>query len=165
MEYFDDWIDKISRRGLLCGDYADKVAKAGCNKDLFEIVTDANGMTFLMEMAKKGYPLSPEYIRERFAGYINGRCTVTHKTDKGREYTSALYCRNTKPVIAETTLLTFIACKCSVRVPSNHVCKIYIDRHSEIEIEVAEDAQAIVEYWGEAEPVTSGAGSIKRRKH
>lgn len=165
MEYFDNWIEKIKHRGLLCGDYAGKVAKASCNKDLFEIVTDANGMTFLMEMAKKGYPLSPEYIRTRFAGYINGRCTVTHKTDKGREYTSALYCGNRMPVIAETTLLTFIDSKCSVRVPSNHVCKIYIDESSVVDVEVAENAQAIVEYWGETEPVTSGAGSIKRRKH
>lgn len=152
---FEEWIKAIVECDDLCATYYDKVKKSVSNKQLMDIVTDSNGMKFLPEMEAKGIPLPYEVITKRFGSFINGRYIAEHKTDKGRGYTSSIYCCFQGNINAETTLLTLLGCDCSVLVKDNHIIQIYCDKNTELEICCPSTSKAIVHYWGK-EPEYSG---------
>lgn len=144
----DDWIKEISDSGLLCSEYKGKVDDAKSNKQLVDIVMDANGMSFLPEMSSKGIPLSYDLITTRFAPFINGKYIGHIKNDKGHEYTSAIYCRYDGDINdADTTLLTILDSCCTVNIAQNSYIHIYIDGNSTVQVHCPESSHAIVEYW------------------
>lgn len=152
---FEQWIERIVSCDDLCASYYEKVNKSVSNKALMDIVTDANGMSFLPQMEAKGTPLPYEVITKRFGSFINGRYIAEHKTEKSRSYTSAIYCCFQGNINAETTLLTLLGCDCSVLVKDNHIIQIYCDKNTELEICCPSTSKAIVHYWGK-EPEYSG---------
>ena len=152
---FEQWIERIVSCDDLCASYYDKVNKSVSNKALMDIVTDANGMSFLPQMEAKGTPLPYEVITKRFGSFINGRYTAKHETSKGKYYTSSIYCCFQGNINAETTLLTLLGCDCSVLVKDNHIIQIYCDKNTELEICCPSTSKAIVHYWGK-EPEYSG---------
>lgn len=161
---FDDWINEIFNNGLLCAEYKDKVDDAKSNKQLVDIVMDANGMSYLPEMLSKGIPLSYEIIRKRFSSFINGRYVGHIKGKNGHEYTSAIYCKYVGDIDnADTTLLTLLGCSCVVNVSDNAFIHIYADSNSTVQVNCPTSAAAIIEYWENAEVSTSG--KVKKISH
>lgn len=161
---FDDWINEIFNNGLLCAEYKDKVDDAKSNKQLVDIVMDANGMSYLPEMLSKGIPLSYEIIRKRFSSFINGRYVGQIKGKSGHEYTSAIYCKYVGDIDnADMTLLTLLGCSCVVNVSDNVFIHIYADSNSTVQVNCPTSATAIIEYWGNAEISTSGR--VKQISH
>lgn len=152
---FEQWIEEIVSTDNLCSDYYEKVKQSLSNKQLVDIVTDANGMSYLCEMDSKGISLPYEIITKRFSSFINGKYTAKHETDNGRYYTSSIYCCFQGDVNAETTLLTLLGCKTTVVVRTNHIIKVYADKNTELNICCPATSKAIVYYWGE-EPEYSG---------
>lgn len=135
MDFFD-WINKeIIGNGLLCEEYAELVCKARSRKELFEICCDTNGLKFIPEMAEKGHPLPYKVILDEFKSFINGKYTARIK--KGfmkSSYTSQIYCGYTENIVAETTGLCLLNCKCDVMVPANRFVYIVVDSQSKIRI-------------------------------
>lgn len=156
MNTFEEWIQKLTCADELCASYYDKVKKSMSNKQLVDIVTDANGMTYLCEMQAKGIPLPYEVITSRFSSFINGRYVAEHKNDKGNGYTSQIYCCYQGKIEMKETLLTLLGCTCSVYVAENHICQIYLDKNCDVIIACPSSSKAIVHYWGDKEPEYSG---------
>ena len=152
---FEQWIERIVSCDYLCASYYDKVNKSVSNKELMDIVTDANGMSFLPQMEAEGTPLPYEVITKRFGSFINGRYIAEHKTEKSRSYTSCIYCCFQGNINAETTLLTLLGCMATVVVKTNHIIQIYCDKNTELNICCPSTSKAIVHYWGK-EPGYSG---------
>lgn len=154
---FENWINELYSNGMLCAEYKDKIDIAKSNKQLVDIVMDANGMSFLPEMLSKGIPLSYDLITSRFAPFINGKYTGHIKNDKGHEYTSAIYCGYIGDIDnASTTLLTLLGCSCVVNISPNAFVHIYVDGNSSVQVNCPDTAKAIVEYWGNAGVVSFG---------
>lgn len=153
---FEDWIKLIIGAGELCSTYQDKVDSAVSNKKLVDLVMDANGMSFLCEMQSKGMPLPYEVITRRFGCFINGRYIGEHKTEKGRGYTSAIYCCYEGVVRCDTTLLTLLGCRCDLYVKSNHILQVYADSNTSLNVICPETSKAIVHYWGGGKPAVKG---------
>lgn len=156
MNTFEDWIKKIVNANKLCASYYNKVNKSMSNKQLMDIVTDSNGMTYLCEMQAKGFPLPYEVITSRFSSFINGRYTAEHNSKNGRLYTSQIYCCYQGKIEMKDTLLTLLGCTCSVYVAENHICQIYLDKNCDVIIACPSSSKAIVHYWGNREPEYSG---------
>ena len=161
---FDDWIKDIFGKGLLCAEYKDKVDDAKSNKQLVDIVMDANGMSYLPEMSSKGIPLSYEIITKRFSSFINGRYVGHIKGKSGHEYTSAIYCKYVGDIDnADTPLLTLLGCSCTVNIAENAFVHIYVDSNSTVQVNCPASATAIIEYWRNAE--VSASGKVKKIPH
>lgn len=161
---FEKWISDLSSHGLLCAEYMGKVHDAGSNRQLVDIVMDANGMSYLPEMAGKGVPLPYEVITSRFAPFINGRYIGRTVNKNGHEYTSALYCRYEGVISnADITLLTLLGCDCKVEVAPNSFIHIYIDSRCKVHVDCPVSSRAIVESWNGA--VVDVTGDVKRIEH
>lgn len=145
---FEQWIEKIVSTDNLCSDYYEKVKQSLSNKQLVDIVTDANGMSYLCEMDSKGISLPYEIITKRFSSFINGRHVYKHKSSSGGEYTSVIYCCFNDDIKANTTLITLLGCDCKIFIDDNHFVKIYLDKNCNSMIECPPTSKAIVYYWG-----------------
>lgn len=156
MNGFEEWIKKITLADELCASYYDKVKKSVSNKQLVDIVTDANGVSYLPSMEQKGMPLPYEVITSRFGSFINGRYTAEHNSKNGHPYSSQIYCCYHGKIDMSVTLLTLLGCTCSVYVAENHICQIYLDKNCDVNIACPSSSKAIVHYWGDKEPEYSG---------
>lgn len=156
MNTFEDWIKKIVNANKLCASYYNKVNKSMSNKQLMDIVTDSNGMTYLCEMQAKGFPLPYEVITSRFGNFINGKYIAEHQSRNGHTYTSQIYCCYQGKIEMKDTLLTLLGCTCSVYVAENNRCQIYLDKNCDVIIACPSSSEAIVHYWGDKEPEYSG---------
>lgn len=152
---FEDWIKSIENANELCAEYKDKVSRAFSNKQLMDIVTDANGVSYLCEMEAKGFALPYEVITKRFGSFINGKYIAEHKNDKGNGYTSAIYCCYQGEVDGNTTLLTLLGCDCTIHVKENHIMTIYADKNAEVSVKCPSSSRVMIHYWGK-EPKYSG---------
>ena len=143
-----EWLQDIANKGLLCGNYTDKVNEAKSKKQLMQIVLDANGVNFLMEMQEKGMPLPYETITTEFGAYINGRYIAEYKNEKGNGYTSCLYCCHDKDnIFVDTTLCSVLGYTGRIVIAKNNFAKIYLDKNCDVQIELQDGARCIVEYW------------------
>lgn len=144
---FEDWIKKIIDSGNLCEGYTEKVSEAESNRKLMDIVLDANGISYLCEMQKKGIPLPYEIINTRFGAYINGRYKAQFANDKGNGYTSSLYCATTEDVVIDTTIACLLGCTCKVSIPPNAFVRLYCDKNCDLIIDCPASSKLIVDYW------------------
>ncbi len=159
-----DWIERIIERGLLCDEYTEKVRLASSKKELFDIVCDANGVSFLPEMREHGLPLDYDIIKEEFKNFINGRCKVTYKTSSG-DYTSSLFCGCRDEIVVDTTISCLCDCKCEVRTPPNSLTRLYIDQNSEVSVFLGENARCVIRNWGKfTEHGDEGSFSVKEMR-
>lgn len=163
MDTFEDWIDKLIYTHSLCEEYKNKVDRASSNKQLMDIVLDANGVSYLCEMMSKGIPLSYDIITSRFGLFINGRYISEHKSAKFSKYTSELYCQYDSDIKISCTLTTILGCKCNVIVPDNYIGRVYLDQNCEVNIICPPTSSLIVEYWGDNPPTFTG--KVELNKH
>ena len=145
---FRNWIDKIIDAGQLCAGYQTKVLDAISKKEVMDIVLDANGVSYLLEMQERGLGLPYETIISEFRPYINGRYVGEFKNEKGNGYTSKIYCcySDNKDIVADTTALVLLGCNNTIDIPENAFVKIYADKNCDIEINCPKSARAIVEH-------------------
>lgn len=144
----NEWLQDIMNKGLLCGNYTDKVNEAKSKKQLMQIVLDANGINFLMEMQAKGYPLPYEVICTEFSSYLNGRYIAEYKNEKGNGYSSCMYCCFDGDTInVDTTICTVLGYTGTINVVKNNYAYIVLDKNCDVKISLEDGAKAKVEYW------------------
>ena len=143
-----DWIENMSRSGLVCSEYMRKIAAADSREDIFRVLCDANGGSWLFDIHAKGVPLPIEDFCKEFANYLNGKRIVEYP----QEYTSKFYCRSTEPDIdADTTLVYLLECKnMEVYVPKNKYPSIILSNGSNADVVLGEGSRANVELYGDA---------------
>lgn len=162
---FKEWINNVIETGNLCGGYTDKVYEARSKKQLFDIVLDANGSSYMCEMQVKGFPLPYETIHREFGHYINGRYKGEFKNEKGNGYTSSLYCCYAEDeLLIDTTLTTMLGCNTDVYVRPNDFVRIYADQNCEIHISCPSSSKCIIDYWDGAK-IFVHKGSVELIKH
>ena len=126
-----NWLkNEIMANGLLCAEYAERVRNAKSKKRLFDIVCDANGVSWLPEMRAKGFPLEYQTIHEEFGRYVNGKCKPEYESPiTGGSYSSALYCQynEVKDIVVDTTLACFLSCGLGLAVLSIYCLKLEVD--------------------------------------
>lgn len=164
-----DWLNNsIISNGLLCDRYISKVRRAKSKKQLFEICCDANGISFLMEMRDKGFPLDYDTIVGEFGNYINGAYKPSYEGRNGYCYTSSIYCNlyRKEDVSIDCTVTAFLNCKLNVVIPDCAMAKLYVDHNSELDIICMDDTfNVYVEVYGDGiVNVVNGVDKVKIKR-
>jgi hypothetical protein len=143
-----DWIENMSRSGLVCSEYMRKIAAADSREDIFRVLCDANGGNWLFEQHAKNVPLPIDDFCKEFANYLNGKRIVEYP----QGYTSKFYCRSTEPDIdANTTLVYLLECMdMEVYVPKNKYPSVILSDGSQADVVLGEGARANIELYGDA---------------
>lgn len=143
-----DWIETMSRSGLVCSDYMRKISAADSREDIFRVLCDANGGNWLFEQHAKGLPLPIDEFCKEFANYLNGKRVMEYP----QGYTSKFYCRSTEPDIdADTTLVYLLECMdMEVYVPKNKYPSVILSDGSHADVVLGEGARANIELYGDA---------------
>lgn len=148
---FENWISNIIESGNLCSGYTDKVLKAQSKLQIVRTVLDANGISWLQEMAAKGMPIQYRIILSEFKNYINGNYIAEFRNERGSGYSSAIYCcfSDGNRIDVTTTLLTMLGCGggLELHIAENNFCHIYLDRNCDVKIFCPDSARVIVDMW------------------
>ena len=166
---FEDWINNIIGKGLLCKEYTDKLVQAHSKLKIMDIVLDANGVSWLPEMDSKGYPLPYDTILREFKSYINGNYIAEFKNEQGGGYTSSLYCcySESDTVDVTSTLAVFLGCSgTKIQVRENSVTHLYIDKNCDVSVFCPDSSHVYIDCWPNANVKVSGNVNnviIKRR--
>lgn len=112
-----EFLAKAKRLGL-CKEYTAKVNNAGSKKQLVDVAMDANGLSWICSSIARGWGLSPEYISQNYAPFLNGRYVFD-----GNGYSSTIYCQNNH-VNVNTTAAAIIDCQGTINV--KRVCELHI---------------------------------------
>lgn len=151
-----DWIEQLSRSGMVCPDYMRKLSAVETKEDMFRVLCDANGGQWLFDIHSKGVPLPVDDFCKEFANYLDGKRVMEYP----QGYTSSFYCRSfgvfseeygeMMPIIADTTLLYLLECKISVSVPKNKYPSIILSNGSNADVVLGDGAKANIELYGDA---------------
>jgi hypothetical protein len=144
-----DWIETMSRSGLVCSDYMRKISAADSREDIFRVLCDANGGNWLFEQHAKDLPLPIDEFCKEFSNYLNGKRVMEYP----QGYTSKFYCRPTDVDIdADTTLVYLLECMdMEVYVPKNKYPSVILSDGSQCDLVIGEGARANVELYGDAQ--------------
>lgn len=143
-----DWIETMSRSGLVCSDYMRKISAADSREDIFRVLCDANGGNWLFEQHAKNVPLPIDEFCNEFSNYLNGKRVMEYP----QGYTSKFYCRPTDiDIDADTTLVYLLECMdMEVYVPKNKYPSVILSDGSQCDLVLREGARANVELYGDA---------------
>lgn len=159
-----EWIEKVSRSGMVCSDYMRKISAVETREDLFRVLCDANGGSWLFEQHAKGLLLPTTEFCEEFANFLNGKRVMEYP----HGYTSKFYCRPTEADIeADTTLVYLLECKSvNVLVPMNKYPSVILSDGSSADVVLGEGARVNIELYGDARANLIGDQSRARiNKH
>jgi hypothetical protein len=142
-----DWIETMSRLGLVCSDYMRKISAADSREDIFRVLCDANGGNWLFEQHAKGLPLPIDDFCKEFFNYLNGKRVMEYQ----QGYTSKFYCRSLDDIDADTTLVYILECMdTEVYVPKNKYPSVILSDGSQCDLVIGEGARANVDLYGDA---------------
>lgn len=147
---FKDWIEDIISKGLLCDDYTNRVNSAISKKQIADIGLDANGISYLAQMAYKGYPLPYSTILKEFKNFINGNYVYESiPNDRGYTYKTELYVEYNNNIDVRTTCVALLGCKTKVKLKERTVVELYLDSNCEIELDCPLSSRCRVYMYGE----------------
>jgi len=141
----------------LCGEYRSKWDGAGSDRDLMDIALDVNGVEFICEGVTDGWGLTPEYIRNRFGGYVNGR----YVRSKDGYTSEMLCCFDESEFRQRSTITTIIACNTEVIVPRCCISKIYVCGGSKLTL-LCDGICELYVYGRDNEIKIHGCGRVNR---
>ena len=143
-----DWIEGVSRSGMVCTDYMRKISAVETREDMFRVLCDANGGQWLFELHAKGAPLPVEEFCKEFANYLNGKRVMEYP----QGYTSKFYCRPSEVDIdADTTLVYLLECMdMEIYVPKNKYPSVILSAKSTADVVLGEGARVNIELYGDA---------------
>lgn len=143
-----DWIERVSRSGMVCTDYMRKISAVGTREDMFRVLCDANGGQWLFGQHAAGLLLPTTEFCEEFAKFLNGKRVMEYP----QGYTSKFYCRPTEVDIdADTTLVYLLECRdMEVYVPRNKYPSVILSAGSSADVVLGDGAKANIELYGDA---------------
>ena len=110
-----------SRLGL-CDTYAQKWDGCRSKRQLFDLATDINSLSYIAETTAKGYGLTSKFIHDEFSQFINGRYISSHDG-----YTSAIYCLcDNDEITVNTTAVLIIGFNGLINIPANRPCELHL---------------------------------------
>lgn len=139
-----EWLERIIGDGILCDEYVRKYRRAYGKRDLMDIVLDANGMSFLQEMGRRGYVLGYDEIMGEFGCYLNGGY-ISHNADG---YSGEAYCCHEGDIEVRATMTLVLGCRCRIRVGEYVRVMIYVDGGSEVDVDVGKGSVCRIYNWG-----------------
>ena len=143
-----DWIETMSRSGLVCSDYMRKISAADSREDIFRVLCDANGGNWLFEQHAKNVPLPIDEFCNEFSNYLNGKRVMEYP----QGYTSSFYCRHEDKIWADTTIVYLLDCKdANVWIPMNKYPTIVLSKGSSAKIVMCAYSRLNIEIYGDAE--------------
>lgn len=162
MQTFEEWLNEVISSGNLCEEYIEKLNNAVSNKQIMDIMMDANGISYLPEMERAGIPLPYDIIHNRFGNYFNGNYIAEFRNDKGNGYNSKIYCEYKEDeIIADITLLCVLGYTGTIKIEQNNFCEIYLDSKCDVKIKCPNTAKVIAHHWGSKCPeIISGTDRI-----
>jgi len=141
-----EWIESVSRSGMVCTDYMRKISAVETKEDMFRVLCDANGGAWLFDIHSKDVPLPIDDFCREFSNYI-GRRTMEYP----QGYTSKMYCRQSSGISADTTLVYLLECKgVEIHVPKNMYPSIILSKGSNADVVLGEGARVNIELYGDA---------------
>lgn len=143
-----DWIEGVSRSGMVCTDYMRKISAVETREDMFRVLCDANGGAWLFDIHSKDVPLPIDDFCKEFANYLNGKRVMEYP----QGYTSKFYCRPTEVDIdADTTLVYLLECKgVEIHIPKNMYPSVVLSKGSNADVVLGDGAKANIELYGDA---------------
>lgn len=159
-----DWVEQLSRSGMVCTDYMRKLSAVETKEDMFRILCDANGGAWLFDIHAKGVPLPVDDFCKEFANYLNENRVMEYP----QGYTSKFYCRPTEVDIdADTTLVYLLECMdMAVYVPKNKYPSIILSDGSQADVVLGEGSRANIELYGDARVnIVGDQSKVRITKH
>jgi len=143
-----DWIESVSRSGMVCTDYMRKISAVETREDMFRVLCDANGGQWLFDMHAKGVTLPIDDFCKEFVNYLNGKRVMEYP----QGYTSAFYCRQKgTDMEADTTLLYLLECTdMDIHIPKNMYPSIILSSGSSANVVLGDSAKVNIELYGDA---------------
>lgn len=144
-----EWVKTMSRQGGVCTPYMRKIAAASNKTEMFRVLCDVNGGSWLFDLHANGVPLPIEQFHKEYAAYVNGGKTVEYPSG----YTSKFYCRHSGEAIqADTTIVYLLECKdVRVVVPMNKYPTLVLSHGSGANIVMRHGSRLNLELYGDAE--------------
>lgn len=158
-----NFIDAASRSGLVCQDYMRKIAAAGNKAEMFRVLCDVNGGSWLFDLHANGVQLPIEQFLKEYAAYVNGGKTVEYPGG----YTSKFYCKyadKDSEIVADTTFVWLLECKdVKVVVPDNAYPTVTLSDGSSAEITLGKGSRINLETYGTSAAKVHGDNAKVRR--
>lgn len=121
MTEMDTFRRNATRLGL-CDTYAQRWDSCNSKRQLFNLATDINSLSYLAETIAKGIGLTPKFISDEFGQFVNGK--FVNSSDG---YTSCLYCQyDGVEITVNTTAMLIIDYKGVINIPQNRPCELYL---------------------------------------
>lgn len=142
-----EWIESVSRSGMVCTDYMRKLSAVETKEDMFRVLCDANGGQWLFDIHAKGAPLPVEGFCNEFANYLNGNREMRYS----QGYSSMFFCRYNGELVAGTTLVYLLECSdVNVTVMANSYPSLILSNGSKANVTMLPQARLNVELYGDA---------------
>lgn len=141
-----DWIAEVSRGGKVCGGYMRKISLASGRGEMFRVLCDANGGSWVFGLHASGMYVPVSEFAEEYARYINGGRVVEYPEG----YTSKFYCRYSGALSADTTLVYVMESDVSVEVPENRFPTVFLSSGSRARFAIGNNARLVIEAYGNA---------------
>lgn len=143
----EEWVKSVSRKGGVCQPYMRKIAAASNKTEMFRVLCDVNGGSWLFDLHANGVQLPIEQFLKEYAAYVNGGKTVEYPNG----YTSSFYCRAEDDVFASSTIVYLLECK-GIRffVPMNKYPTVVLSNGSVVEIVMGTGSRLNIEIYGDA---------------
>lgn len=140
----------------LCDEYKAKWDEVTDKRELVDVGLDANGVDFLCASCSGGWGLTTGFIRENFAGFING-----HYTRNKDGYTSELYVGYRGAILQSSTITTVLGGQIEIMIPKINICKIYVAAGSDVTIKC--DGVCELYVYGDTNTINiTGRGRVSR---
>ena len=120
----EEWIEDIYNKRFLCEEYYFLFKRAKSDKDIIDIVLDANGVFFLPKMARLGHPLPEDAIIPRFESYINGNYNPIYQSPMGGKFSSSIFCGFIGGIERLTTQMCILYSNCNIELTQWDYLKI-----------------------------------------
>lgn len=137
---------EIAEENGMCSEYIKMWDECGSNKQMMDMFMGVKAIDFVFDSIAKGWGISPDTIREKFAPFLNGR----YKSEQNG-YQSMMFCKYKGAVLADTTIIGIIGSDMDIEVPSTSVCEIYVTGKSNIR--VTGKGQAVFVCYGNPEDI------------
>lgn len=131
----------------ICEKYLSLWDNCVSKREMFDLACRIEPSYYLVKSISEGWGVSPEYIKEHFSHFINGRYVAELKNEKGGEYTSQLWCceKQGSAILFNTSLYTILDCNIDIFIKDNSVCRVIADKDSVIRLHLGNDCAVLVE--------------------
>lgn len=149
---FNEWINDVLSKDLICDDYRARVLSAKSKKQFMDIVLEANGLEYLCKAKTSGYGLPYDTILREFAPFINGNYDAKIERGGDKWYTSTMFVKldEKSEVRVANTATGLFGCSCRVYIPKNKYVQLYVDDECELDIYCPSSSKCYLAHCGGA---------------